>query len=65
MQNEKSIKATITNNLHNMLFNKEINFNELPEEIKKEIGGQHDRSIKFFHCEKCRQISISFESVSF
>ena len=28
---------------------KEINFNELPEEIKKEIGEQHDRSIKFFH----------------
>lgn len=44
---------------------KEINFNELPEEIKKEIGEQHDRSIKFFHCEKCGQISISFESVSF
>jgi hypothetical protein len=44
---------------------KEINFNELPEEIKKEIGEQHDRSIKFFHREKCRKISISFESVSF
>jgi hypothetical protein len=44
---------------------KELNFNELPEQMKKEIGKVNDRSIKFFNCEKCGEISISFQSVSF
>ena len=44
---------------------KELNFDELPEQMKKDSEELKHHSIKYFYCEKCRQISISFESVSF
>ncbi len=44
---------------------KRLSFDELPEEMKKDIRELNNGSLKFFHCEKCDEISISFELVSF
>jgi hypothetical protein len=44
---------------------KELNFDELPKQMKKDIGELNDGSIKFFNCEKCKEITISFQSVEF
>lgn len=39
---------------------KELNFDELPKEMKKYIRAQNVDSLKFFHCKKCNQFNISF-----
>ncbi len=44
---------------------KELHFDQLPEEMKKEIRGLNDQSLKFLNCERCNEISISCQIVSF
>jgi hypothetical protein len=57
MKNQFNQKLqTICKKCHSV--RKELNFDELPEQMKKNIRELNDRSIKFFNCEKCGEISI-------